>query len=236
VGRAILYLLLDVAPGGLQGPFQSVLRSLTGAWSCFDLVQLRAKDAPAGAFTEALSSLREAITAETGETPGMGRGPAGLKRLATAGRPLVLANDRLDVALAAGADGVHVGAEDLPPERIRELPLPAGFVVGLTCHARAEILAAPGRGADYAGVGTFFPSPTKPGLHSDPRPALRSLPENYPLPIYAIGGITLERVAEVLSEPCVAGVVVSSAIQRAADPAREAWAWRASLDGLLVHD
>ena len=226
----VLYLLLDVPSGGLEGSVEGYLRSLASAWACFDLVQLRAKDAPAAAFTAALTRLRKALTAEVGEAPRMGRGAHGLEALREAGRPLLLANDRLDVALAGGADGVHVGALDLPPERIRALPLPAGFVIGLTCHTRQEIVDATGRGVDYAGVGTFFPSPTKPGLRNDPREALRDLPRVDSFPLYAIGGITRERAAEVLSQPHVAGVVVSSAIQGAADPAGEARAWRALLD------
>jgi thiamine-phosphate pyrophosphorylase len=226
----VLYLLLDVDPDGLHGSLEGLLRSLAGSWACFDLVQLRAKEAPAAAFTAALARLREVVEGEAGETPRMGRVGRGLRALRETGRPLLLANDRLDVALAGGADGVHVGALDVSPERIRSLPLPAGFVIGLTCHTRQEILDAPGRGADYAGVGTFFPSPTKPALRNDPRRALNHLPGDYALPLYAIGGITRERAAEVLSQPHVSGVVVSSAVQRAPDPAGEARAWRALVD------
>jgi thiamine-phosphate pyrophosphorylase len=147
---------------------------------------------------------------------------------------LLLANDRLDVALAAAADGVHVGEEDLPPEAIRRLDLPSGFVVGLTCHTLDELRRSPGRGADYAGVGSFFPSPTKPGQLPDPRAALHALPAVFPLPLYAIGGLTLERAREALGHPHIAGVVTSSAIQKAADPAREARAWRELLDGIVA--
>jgi thiamine-phosphate pyrophosphorylase len=102
-------------------------------------------------------------------------------------------------------------------------------VVGVTCHTYEELVRAPGSGADYAGVGAFYPSPTKPSIVSDPRPALGRLPEDYPLPLYAVGGLTLERLEEPLAFPQVRGVVVSSAIQASPDPAREARAWRARL-------
>ncbi len=228
----VLYLLLDLPPDGLPGSLDRLLASLAGAWSCLDVVQLRAKETPAGAFAAALASLRRTVVREAGALPGLERGARGLVRARAGGRPLLLANDRLDVALAAGADGVHLGSEDLPPEAVRESRLPPGFVVGLTCHTLYEISRAPSRGVDYAGVGTFYPSPTKPGLERDPRPALRALPADYPLPLYAIGGLTLERAPEALSHPHVAGVVTSSAIQRAPDPARAAREWRALLDAL----
>jgi thiamine-phosphate pyrophosphorylase len=228
----VLYLLLDLPPDRLLASLEGPLAALAGAWSCLDVVQLRAKDAPAGVFCGALARLRETVIREAGALPSLERSGLGLRRVRACGRPLVLANDRLDVALAAGADGLHLGSEDLPPEAVRESPLPPGFVLGLTCHTLDELSRAPSRGVDYAGVGTFYPSPTKPGLERDPRPALRALPADYPLPLFAIGGLTLERAPEVLSHPHVAGVVTSSAIQRAPDPVRAAREWRALLDAL----
>ncbi len=228
----VLYFLLDLPGSEPLVPLESLLARMVGAWSCFELVQVRAKEAGARDYACALHRVLKAVQGRLGAVPRVRRGSRGLERSSAAGRPLVLANDRLDVALASGADGVHVGAEDLPPEAIRALDLPASFVVGLTCHTAEELRRAPGRGADYLGVGVFFPSPTKPGVLDDPRPALRALAHDYPMPFYAIGGLTLERAREVLSYPHVTGVVVSSAIQRAADPARVARSWRELLDAV----
>jgi thiamine-phosphate pyrophosphorylase len=198
-----------------------------------DLVEVRAKGASATEFVDVVERVRKAILHEAGVTPRMRRTSRGLER-AQGVRPLVLANDRLDVALAAKADGVHVGTDDLPPEVIRELDLPSDFVVGLTCHTLEELRAAPGRGADYLGVGSFFSSVTKPVSIPDPRPALRRLPVTYPLPIYAIGGVTLKRLEAVFREPHVRGVVVSSAIQADADPAAAARAFRERLERMAL--
>lgn len=190
---------------------------------------MRAKETGAGLFTELVTAVREVIVREAGPAPRLTRGPHGLARAGAGGRPLVLVNDRADVALAAGADGVHVGPEDLSPAAIRALDPRRELVVGLTCHTAAELRAAAGSGADYVGLGAFFSSTTKPGPLPDPRPALRELPADFPLPIYAIGGISAENLAEVMGER-LDGVVVSAAIQSAADPAAVARELRARLE------
>jgi thiamine-phosphate pyrophosphorylase len=236
----VLYFLLDL-PG--EKPIEALrafLPRMRGGWGAFDLIQVRAKQSLAREYVEALRCVREAVgglgaDAESGRGGG-GMGSAGASRPAAHALPgpLIIANDRLDVALAAGADGIHVGAGDLPPEAIRRLDLPPGFIVGLTCHTAAELEAAPGRGADYVGVGAFFSSETKRGPLPDPREALRGLGGDYPLPIYAIGGITVESLPEVVRTRGVRGVVVSGAIQRAAQPAAAAIEFRRRLDELSL--
>ncbi|MFN2433302.1 MAG: thiamine phosphate synthase [Gemmatimonadota bacterium] len=199
--RGLLYVLLDLAgpPDGLP----RLLTALRGAWHAIDLLQVRAKDLPAEDHVAALREVRSAVAADLPS----GRGP------------LLLANDRLDVSLAAGADGVHVGAEDLPPQALRTLAgLPEAFIVGLTCHDRAEVHSAVGRGADYLALGPFFPSSTKPEAVGDPWSALESLPLDFPLPVYAIGGITADNAARLPAHPALRGIVVSAAVQHAADP------------------
>lgn len=137
-----------------------------------------------------------------------------------AGTPaVVIVNDRLDVALAAGADGVHLGLDDLPVAEARRLA-PAGFLVGATCRHPAHAREAAEAGADYAGVGPVYPTTTKSGL---PEPiGLETLAETSKvIPAIAIAGITEERVPEVIASGAH-GVAVAGAIARAPDPCRAA--------------
>ncbi|GAA4077755.1 thiamine phosphate synthase [Nocardioides kongjuensis] len=127
---------------------------------------------------------------------------------------VVVVNDRLDVALAAGADGVHLGADDLAVADARRLA--PGLVIGATCRSRAEVVTAAGAGADYAGFGPVFASASKAGL---------PLPLGVPavadaagsLPLVAIGGITAATAGEVRAAGAQ-GVAVIGAIWRQPDP------------------
>lgn len=128
--------------------------------------------------------------------------------------PMVLVNDRLDVALAAGADGVHLGRVDLPIAAARRVA--PGLVVGATCRTRADVESAAADGAAYAGFGPVFPSTSKHGL-PDPLgpPAVRAAAGV--LPLVAIGGIDSARAAEVVAAGAH-GVAVIGAIWRHPDP------------------
>jgi thiamine-phosphate pyrophosphorylase len=129
-------------------------------------------------------------------------------------------NDHADVAVAAGADGVHGGAEDLPPEAARRV-VGAARLVGATAHDPAEAARAAAAGADYVGIGTVFASATKPGLAGRGVGALAAcVPHLGAARGFAIGGITVERVREVLASG-VHGIAVASAIVDARDIARE---------------
>ena len=134
-------------------------------------------------------------------------------------RAKVIVNDRLDIALASGADGVHLGLTDLPVAHARRLA-PEGFLVGGTCRNVADALRAREAGADYVGVGPIYPSTTKTGL---PAPiGLSALGEIAGiLPVIAISGITLDRIPEVMAAGAH-GVAVIAAISMAPDPARAA--------------
>jgi thiamine-phosphate pyrophosphorylase len=110
----------------------------------------------------------------------------------------VLVNDRVDVALAAGAAGVHLRGDSPPAARVRAI-VPAGFVIGRSVHSLDEIdAAAAGGGCDYLTFGTVFPSAGKPdghpvaGLDALTRACARS-----PIPVIAIGGMTPAREADV---------------------------------------
>lgn len=147
----------------------------------------------------------------------------------------VIVDDRFDVALAAGADGVHVGQRDLPVDAIREA-VPEEFLVGASTHDRRELLSARGAGADYAGLGAFFPTGTKPAARGlDPEAAGVAEPvPGLDLPVLAIGGISVERLERVFDVPAVTGVAVSGAIQDADDPGRAVADLRTRLDEIWI--
>ena len=126
----------------------------------------------------------------------------------------VIVNDRVNVALAAGAHGVHVGAQDLPVSAVRQLA--PGLLVGATCRSRQDAEAARAAGASYAGVGPVFRSRTKPDL---PTPlGVSGLADVVGvLPVVAIGGITASTVPGALAVGA-RGVAVVAAVSRASDP------------------
>jgi len=137
-------------------------------------------------------------------------------------------NDRLDVALAVGADGVHLAAQSLPVADAQRL---AGrhLLVGRSVHGLDEARQAAADGADYLTFGHVFPSRSKPGL---PPHGLRELAEvvaAVEVPVLAIGGITTANLDQVLATGC-AGIAVISAILSAPDPRQAAAALRAALD------
>lgn len=140
-------------------------------------------------------------------------------RLAPLGVPLIV-NDRIDVALAAGADGVHLGQDDMPLEDARRLAGP-DFVIGVSIGSEAERDATPLALADHAGVGACFPSPTKADADALGIEGLRRLRPSLPMPVVGIGGITARNAAEVIAAGAD-GVAVVSAICKAPDPAAAA--------------
>lgn len=134
------------------------------------------------------------------------------------GVPLII-NDRADIALSSGADGVHVGAGDAPVSDIRRDAGDA-LIIGATAKTVSQARAAEAAGADYLGVGALFPSPTKQDAVRVTPEDLRSICESVSIPSVAIGGITAERMA--LLRGCgMAGFAVVSAIFGAGD-ARQA--------------
>ncbi|WP_211352489.1 thiamine phosphate synthase [Nocardioides albertanoniae] len=130
----------------------------------------------------------------------------------------VIVDDRLDVALAAGAAGVHLGASDLPvadARRIADAASP-GLVVGATCRDRAAVEAAAADGADYAGFGPVFATSSKAGL-PDPLGVSAVSDAAGVLPLIAIGGISASSAAEVRAAGAH-GVAVIGGLWRPPDP------------------
>jgi len=127
-----------------------------------------------------------------------------------------IVNDRLDLALAVGADGVHLGQEDLPAKAARRL-LGKGRLLGISTHSLEQALKAQEDGADYIGVGPIFKTGTKETGYEPRGPSLiRDIRLNVTIPILAIGGITLENVSEVITAGAD-GVAVISAVVGAPD-------------------
>jgi thiamine-phosphate pyrophosphorylase len=147
--------------------------------------------------------------------------------LRTLGVPLIV-NDRVDIALAAGADGVHVGQGDLPCIDVRRLVGPHRLV-GVSVGSVDEARQAERDGADYLGVSPIFATPTKPDA---PPPVglqgLRAIRAAVRLPLVAIGGIHAGNAAQILAAGAD-GIAVVSAIMSAPDPTAAARELLASL-------
>ena len=130
------------------------------------------------------------------------------------GTPVII-NDSVRVAMASGADGVHVGQSDGDPTDIRKL---AGedFIIGVTARTVGEAVAAERAGADYIGVGAVFPTSTKTDTRRLTKAELSAITGAVRIPAVAIGGITENNIDE-LSGTGIAGVAVVSAIFAADD-------------------
>lgn len=139
----------------------------------------------------------------------------------------VIVNDRVDVALAAGAAGAHLGQDDVPLDRLRP-HVPAGFLLGISVGTPAEAERARPWPADYWSVGPCFATPTKsdagPPLGPDGFARLARLAPAH-TPVVAIGGVTAASAA-VLARAGAAGLAVIGAVWNATDPAAAARALR----------
>jgi thiamine-phosphate pyrophosphorylase len=134
-------------------------------------------------------------------------------------RKLFFMNDRVDLALATGADGVHLGQEDMPVRVARKLMKHAGrrTWIGKSTHSLKQALAAVTEGADYIGVGPVFATPTKPGARSVGLRFVKQAAMKIRIPWVAIGGIDLGNIREV-ARAGAARVAVVRAIFAAGKP------------------
>ena len=119
-------------------------------------------------------------------------------------------NDDVDIALKTGADGVHVGQEDLAAGRVREL-LGPDRLIGVSAHSVDEALTAQAAGADYLGVGAAFATGTKADARPIDRDVYRQITRAVDIPVVAIGGISAENILE-LADCGLDGVAVVSAL------------------------
>ncbi len=146
----------------------------------------------------------------------------------TAGRALLLVNDRADVALLAGADGVHLGERGLPVSAVRSW-LPPGMLVGHSVHSLAGAREAHLAGADYLVVGTLWATPSHPDAVPAGVELLREMANRVPLPLLGIGGIGPSEAAACRAAGA-AGVAVVRAILEAPDARAAAAELRAALE------
>lgn len=186
-----LYLVTDTVLCGPRGIAETARAAVAGGAT---VVQLRDPLATTRELYEMAIELRAAISV-----------------------PLIV-NDRLDVALAAGADGVHLGQSDLPVRKAREIAGP-DFLIGLSISGIAELQNAnglPPGTVDYFGIGPAFATATKPDAGAALGPDLvAELAAMTELPTVAIGGITADNAARLIG---VDGICVVSAICAADDP------------------
>lgn len=144
---------------------------------------------------------------------------AELRKITESYSARLLINDRVDVALAVEADGVHLGQSSFPVATARSL-LGPHKLIGVSTHSAAEVAAA--AGADFIVFGPVYFTPSK-AAYGEPQGIvrLRQAVEQSPVPVLAIGGINIERVSEVLSTGAH-GIAMISALSTAPDPAQGA--------------
>jgi thiamine-phosphate pyrophosphorylase len=125
------------------------------------------------------------------------------------GIPLII-NDRVDIAMAVGAAGVHLGPEDIPVPAARQLMGP-GKIIGASANCIEEALNYQRQGADYLGIGALFPTTTKSNTEHVALEQLRAIKSAVALPMVGIGGVNLQNAA-IVKATGVDGIAVSSAI------------------------
>ena len=188
-----LYLVTDRDLSRGRSTLSIVTEAVAGGVSC---VQLREKCGSTRMFMEEARAIKGVLAA---------------KKI-----PLII-NDRVDVALAVGASGVHLGQSDMPIADARRL-LPSGSIIGISVESLEDAVRAEGEGADYIGVSPVFSTPTK----RDTAPPLglsgvRRIREAVGIPIVGIGGISSANGRDVI-DAGAHGIAVVSAIVSADDP------------------
>ncbi|MBP6021350.1 MAG: thiamine phosphate synthase [Candidatus Methanomethylophilaceae archaeon] len=134
-----------------------------------------------------------------------------VKELADEYARYFIVNDRVDVAILSDADGVHLGQSDLPVHEARKL-LGDDKIIGVSVQTIGEAITAMNDGADYLGVGSIFPSPTKPDSAPLGLDAIFQIKSAVDLPIVAIGGIDRGNIKEVIRAGADAAAVVRAAV------------------------
>jgi len=194
--------LIAITDGMADGEAGLLRRAAAAALGGATMLQLRLKDADARSLVEVARALVETLSIP------------------------VIVNDRVDVALASGAAGVHLGVDDLPVSAARAI-VPDGFIIGVSVGSDAEISGS--AGADYAGIGPVFGTRSKSdagvsiGVAEFARLSART-----GLPSVGIGGVTPVNAREVI-DAGAAGVAVISALLAAKDPAEAARSLRSAI-------
>ena len=187
-----LYVVLDRAAARGRDLVELLALALAGGSR---MIQLREKEWPSGRLLPLAERLRAACAA--------------------AGATFIVI-DRVDLALAVGADGVHLGQDDLPARAARPLLRP-GMILGISTHSVEQARAAQADGADYVAVGSMFATTSKADFQLVGPDLLRKLRGEIRVPLVGIGGITPDNVSEVI-QAGADGVAVISAVCAAPDP------------------
>lgn len=200
-----LYLVTDPEMTAGRGLVETVQAAIEGGVT---MVQFRFKDGPAREMIEIGRALHAV--------------------LAPRGIPLIV-NDRADVARAIGAEGVHVGQNDLPPAAARDI-LGSSAIIGLSLSDERQLAGFDPTVVDYVGLSPIFPTGTK----TDAAPVLgeaafAAIRRRLPCPVVAIGGISTANAARAIAAGAD-GIAVVSAICAASDPRAAAHALRAAVD------
>jgi len=191
-----LYLVTDSGQFNSDNEFlDAVASALKGG---VDMVQLREKNSPANRIIE------------------LGRK---IKLLCAEYNALFIINDRVDIAYILEADGVHLGQDDIDVASARKI-LGSSAIIGVSTHAPEQALKAVEDNADYIGVGPVFTTPTKPGRQSVGLEYVKWANKNINIPAFAIGGIDLTNVQEVVK--AIARIAVVRAIINAPSPEKAA--------------
>lgn len=181
-----LYLVTDRDCLGIRDLGQSIEEAIRGGVT---LIQLREKHASSREFFEIALRVKEITTRYQ--------------------IPLII-NDRLDIALAIDADGLHIGQDDLPLPLARKL-FGDGKIIGVSAHSLEEALLAEQHGADYLGVGAVYPTATKADANAVTLDQLTEIKNSVNIPVVAIGGIHEKNAREVMTTG-IDGIAVVSAI------------------------
>ena len=183
----LVYVVTDEKVSGGRSHVEIAAAAVAGS---SDVVQLRSKDADGKSTLDTAKRIKE-LTRGTGT--------------------MFIVNDRLDVALLSGADGVHLGQDDIPVAEARRIS-PPGFIIGVSVGSVEESMKAEKDGADYVGLGPVFSTTSK----DDAGPVcglglLSEVKSSVQIPVVAIGGITMEN-AESVIEAGADGLAVISAV------------------------
>lgn len=142
-----------------------------------------------------------------------------IRRLCREYGAVFIVDDRVDIAVLSDADGVHVGLDDAPVDEIRSRF--GGLIIGASASTVDEARQGEALGASYIGAGSVFPSPTRPDYRVIGIDGLRRIVESVSIPVYAIGGITLESIPAIKATGAW-GAAVISGILAAKDPVKAA--------------
>jgi thiamine-phosphate pyrophosphorylase len=186
--RCRLYGILDLSYVESSEAKEIAGQMVTGG---VDLIQLRAKGHPLAEIEKMAAAIHESAL--------------------RCGIPLVI-NDHPEIARIVPAEGVHVGQDDLPIAQVKEIAGP-NCMVGKSTHSVDQAIRAFYEGADYIGFGPIFATPTKPDYPPIGLEQIRKVHEAVPLPIFCIGGIKLDNLAEVIEAGARRVVIVSGLLQ-----------------------